>query len=343
MKRASQNLPQRRMSEGEFHELPLKANYFKRMKTFQIHKIILFSLILSFLFTSCEDVVQVDIDNEDLDLISVEAYIHTQQNNNLIVKLEKSLPVDNAEKNPAIHNAIIQISDNEALPNTVFLVEDELSGIYILPKDVVYETKPGRTYKLTITTAEGVTITGEDYIQKVEPLDSVKVNLSSRGDYEFLGIFISSMETPGPGHYYKWDIYINGRLLYGSDDLAFANDDLVDGNYIYDLEIFTDWFDDEEEDEDGNVDSDKILFLGDTVQVVQSSISRMAYDFYLGMQNQAFSGSPFSVPPANLPNNLSSSDGKRVLGFFSARDASLGNMVIIDSTNYTPLESAFSY
>lgn len=307
------------------------------MYTFKIHKILLFSLILSFLFTSCEDVVQVDIDSEDLDLISVEAYINTQRNNNLIVKLEKSLPVDNAKKNPPIHNAIVKISDNADVPNTVFLVEDELSGIYMLPANEVYETKPGRTYKLTITTAEGVSITGEDYIQEVEPLDSVKVNLSSRGNYEFLGVFISTLETPGPGHYYKWDIYINGRLLYGGDDLAFANDELVDGNYIYDLEIFTDWYDEEEVDEDGNVDSDKILLLGDTIQVVQLSISRMAYDFYLGMQNQAFSGSPFSVPPANLPNNLSASDGKRVLGFFSARDASLGNMVVIDSTNFTPM------
>ena len=125
--------------------------------------------------------------------------------------------------------------------------------------------------------------------------------------------------------------------------MAFANDELVDGNYIYDMEIFTDFYDDEEIDEDGSEISDKVLYMGDTIQVVQSSISRSAYNFYLGMQNQAFSGSPFSVPPANLPGNLNSNNDKKVLGLFSARDVSASNTVIIDSTNYTPLTPSVFY
>lgn len=313
------------------------------MKKIKTHIIFFCTLILAVILYSCEDVVEVDINNEDLDLIAVEAYINTNTANNIFVKLEKSLPIDDARENPAVNNAIIEISDDEAVPNTVILEENGESGIYMLPEKTHYNAVPGRTYKLTITTNDGVVITGEDYLDSIETLDTVKVNLSPRGDYEYLGIFINSQETPGEGDYYKWDIYINKRLLYGADDLAFASDELVDGNYIYDLEIFTDWYDEEEENKEGEIESDKILLLGDTIQVVQSAISRAAYDFYLGMQNQAFSGSPFSVPPANIANNLSSNDEKRILGIFSARDISLGNSVIIDSTNFTPLVPSINY
>ncbi len=295
------------------------------------NKLVLLILLFAGILSSCEDVVEVDLNTEDLDLIAVEAYITTKATNNIVVKLEKSLPVDKADQNPAINNAIVEISDNQAIPNTILLQEEGQTGVYLIPKNETYKAIPGRTYNLTITTADGVVVSATDYLNEVETLDKVKVNLSPRGDYEFMAVYINSQETPGLGNYYKWNIYINNKLLYGSDKLSFASDELVDGNYIYDFEIFTDWYEEEE---------DKILLLDDTIRVEQLSISKATYDFYLGMINQAFSGGPFSVPPANVPNNLSSSDGKRVLGLFSASDVSVGNEVIIDNSNYTPLASS---
>lgn len=304
------------------------------MTNLRFQKIFFYILILAVVMYSCEDVIEVDLNNDDLDLIAVEAYITTDITNNILVKLEKSLPIDNAEQNPPINNAIVEISDGELSSSTIQLEEFGQSGVYMLPENTYYMAVPGRTYNLKITTSDGIVITGEEYLRKGETLDTVRVQLSPLGDYEYLSVFINSQETPGKGDYYKWDIYINNRLLYGGDNLSFASDELVDGNYIYDLEIFTDWYDDDE---------DKIMLMGDTVKVVQMSITRAAYDFYLGMQNQAFSGSPFSVPPANIANNLTSSDEKRVLGIFSARDVSHGNMVVIDSTNFTPMIPSVSY
>ena len=86
-----------------------------------------------------------------------------------------------------------------------------------------------------------------------------------------------------------------------------------------------------------NKPEERLFEMGDSIYVIQSSISKSAYEFYYGMINQSFSGAPFSVPPASLPTNLTSSDGKRVLGLFSARDISISDLVVIDSTNYTPL------
>lgn len=313
------------------------------MKNIQIHIKLIVILIFVLTITSCEDVVQVDIDNEDLDLITVEAYINSSARNNVLVKLEKSLPVDDSKANPPINNAVVEISDNATNPNIVLLKEDGTTGFYKLPENTIYETQPGRTYKISITTPDGTVITAEDYMQIIEPLDTVKVNLSDRGNFEYLAVFISTQETPGLGHFYKWDVYINNHLLYNGDNLAFANDELVDGNYIYDLEIFTDWYDDENEDENGNSDSDKIIFIGDTIKVVQSGISSDVYDFYLGMQNQAFAGGPFSVPPANIPGNLKATNNKKVLGLFSARDISVGNEVIVSEDNFTPIVRGLNF
>lgn len=300
------------------------------MKLLSYYKIPVLILLFVITLSSCEDVVHVDLNNENLDLVSVEAYLDNRSRNNIYVKLERTLPVDRTENNPPINDAVVEIMDGEAASNTIILNEIENTGVYRIPENTGYKVVPGRTYHLKITLTDGTVITASDYLEKVETLDSVKVNLSARGDYEFLAVFISSQETPGPGNFYKWDIYINDRLLYESGNLTFASDELVDGNYIYDFEIFTDFYEDEE---------DKVLRKGDTVYVEQLSISQAAYDFYIGMVNQAFSGSPFSVPPANLPGNLTSSDGRKVLGIFSARDVSQGNLVIIGDDNFAPLTS----
>jgi hypothetical protein len=298
------------------------------MKKLDFIKISILLLIFSAFLISCEDVIDVELNDENIDLFSVEAYINTKQNNSVFVKIEKTLPVTYAEQNPAVNNATVEISDTELSPNKVILVEDGNTGIYKLPLNSSFSAVTDRTYKLTITSPEGIVISGEDYLQKVEPLDTTKINLSARGDFEFLAIFVNSQETPGLGHYYKWNIYKNEDLLYKSEQMSFVSDELVDGNYVSDFEIFTDFVEEDEE---------KVFLFGDTVYVEQLSISKYAYQFYTGMLNQAFTGSPFSVPPANVPGNFTSSDGKKVLGLFTTNDISVGNKIIIDSTNYTPL------
>lgn len=303
------------------------------MKRLYTTKILILAALLSVVLYSCEDVVEIDINEENIDLISVEAYLENRPNNNVYVKLQKTLQVDDSRENPPVNDAVVEISQNEDYSNSVLLSEMNNSGVYILPPNEVYNVEPGKTYYLRITTSDGVQITASDYMKQVETLDSVKVNLSARGDFEFLAIFISSQETPGEGDYYKWDIYINNELLYESENLTFASDELVDGNYIYDFEIFTDFYEDDE---------DRILRMGDTIYVEQLSITEPVYDFYIGMVNQAFAGSPFSVPPANVQSNLTSSDGKRVLGIFSARDVAPGNEVIIGDDNFAPLKHAYN-
>jgi len=165
----------------------------------------------------------------------------------------------------------------------------------------------------------------------VENIDSINVWPSLRGNKEFLGVFTYGQETPGIGNYYKWDIYINDTLLYNAETLSIASDEFVDGNYVNALEIFTDFHDPASPE-------DRKIKYGDRVSVKQTSISEFVYYYFYQLMNQSMSGFLFSVPTANIRSNFICSNGKEVLGLFTASDISLSKTILIDDSIESKLE-----
>lgn len=286
-------------------------------------KTIIFLLAVSAFFVSCEDIVEVKLSDKDIGLYAVEAKI-TTDNNPYVLLYKSQLVTSNAEY-PGVSGATVVISNNSKPNKSIVLHESaERQGLYLPRQGSFYWGAPGEEYTLTIS-VDGVTFSATEYLAPVEPIDSIQVKPSNRGDNLFLGIFTYGNEPPGLGNFYKWDIYVNKRLLYPSDFLVIASDELVDGNYIEGFEIYTDFH-------DPNELEDRILNLGDTIQVKQNSIPMFAYNFYYQMFNQGQTGGLFSVPPANIKSNFTSSDGRDVLGLFTASDVSASNKVIIDET-----------
>jgi uncharacterized protein DUF4249 len=280
--------------------------------------------IATVLFASCEDVIDVEIKDEDQGLYAVEARITTEDEPTVF--LYKAIPVTEDVDYEGISDAVVTISDNAMPSNEIILVEDdERNGFYVVSETEDYLGQAGRIYTLTIVTPEGTTITSSEELNPVEPIDSIQIHPSERGNGYFLAIYIFSQETEGEGDFYKWDVYNNDTLINDAMYMAFASDDLVDGNYVNSLEIFTDFHDPNEE-------SERMLGFMDTIYVKQTSISEYAYDFYYQMVNQTSTGFLFSVPPANLPSSFSSSDGKDVVGIFTASDVSTSNTIIIDES-----------
>lgn len=279
-------------------------------------------LIAAVLFASCEDVIDVELNDQDQDLYAVEARITTEDEPS--VYLYKSLPVTVDQAYEGVSNAVVRIIDDAQPANEVLLVESSVKkGFYEVPEGEDYYGVAGRVYTLEIVTADGVTITTSDELHPVQPIDSIQIFPSERGNGYFLAIYIYSQEPAGTGDFYKWDVYNNDTLISEAEYLAFASDELVDGNYVNKLEIFTDFHDINEE-------SERKLGFMDTIYVNQTSISEYAYNYYFQMINQASTGFLFSVPPANLPSSFTSSDGKEVVGIFTASDVSTSNMVVID-------------
>ncbi len=285
----------------------------------------IFLLLIAFsaIFSSCEDVIDVKLNHEDLNLFGVEASITTVDQPTVF--LYKTLKVDEDVAYPGISGATVTISDNATPANTITLTENpEKKGFYVVPQNQNYLGVAGREYTVNIQT-EGVNLVAKDQLSKVEPIDSIQVIPSLRGNKRFLGVFTYGKEPLGIGNYYKWDLYVNDTLIHNADRIAIASDEFVDGNYVSKLEIYTDFY-------DTNKPEDRTLRLNDTITVKQNSISEFGYNFYFQMINQSSTGSLFSVPAANIKGNFTASDGKPVLGIFTARDVSVSNKVVIDQT-----------
>lgn len=277
-------------------------------------------LISPIFFTSCEDVIDVKLSEENLNLIGVEAEINTQDQP--YVFLYQTLRVDQDIAYPGISGATVVLSDNATPANQITLAENSSKpGLYNVPTGMQYKGVVGREYTVTIQTGS-VSLQAKDKLLSVSPIDSLVVEPSLRGEKRYLGVFIYSQEPKGIGNYYKWDVYVNDKLLADAQDLSVAWDKFVDGNYITKLEIYTDFY-------DTNKPEDRKIHLNDVVQVKQTSTSEFGYNYYYQLVNQSQTGGLFSVPPANIKSNFTSSDGKPVLGLFVARDVSTSKKVTV--------------
>jgi hypothetical protein len=301
------------------------------MKIKQMKYIILLIAGILLMF-SCEDVIDVDLKQSDTDFYTVEAQINSVEGAEVF--LGKAVPVEENIRARGICNAVVTIYDDQVPANKVTLEEsNDSAGYYILPEGVEYKGVAGRNYYLNITTGD-VVLEAEDFLAPVEKIDSIRVWPSKRGENRFLAVFTYGLETPGKGNYYKWDVYINDTLLYDADRMFIADDELVDGLYVKELEIFTDFY-------DVNEPGDRHFDYGDTIQVKQLSISKTGFNYYYQLYNQSTTGFLFSVPPANIESNITSSDGKLVLGIFSATDVSASNKVIIDDSVISELNDEY--
>ena len=240
----------------------------------QLNPILLVLFVLSFFISSCEDVIDVKLNEENLNLTGVEAYLTTLDDPTVFVY--RTLKVNQDEAYPGISNAVVIISDDATPSNQITLIEnDTKKGLYHVPQNTGYHGVAGREYTVTIKTPEA-TLVAKDKLNAVEPIDSIQVVPSMRGDKRFLGVFTYGKEPKGIGNYYKWDVFINDTLVNKAENLAIASDEFVDGNYISKLEIFTDFH-------DINKPKDRKLKFNDTVYVKQTSISEFDYNFYFQM------------------------------------------------------------
>ena len=306
-----------------------KGTSFKFLKNVKLRPMMPVLFILAIFFSSCEDVIDVKLNEENLNLLAVEAYITTLDEPTVFVY--RTLKVNLDEDYPGVSGAEVVISDDATPSKQITLVEDaSRKGFYQVPQNGSFLGVAGREYTLTIKTQE-TTLIAKDKLNAVEPIDSIQVVPSMRGGKRFLGVFTYGLEPEGIGNYYKWDVYINDTLLHEANLMAIASDEFVDGNYITGLEVYTDFH-------DLTKPEDRKLKLKNTVYVKHTSISQFAYNFYFQMFNQSGTGSLFSVPPANIKSNFTSSDGKLVLGIFAARDISISNKVVIDQSLNDQLE-----
>lgn len=265
-------------------------------------KISFFILLSIIAFTSCQEVIDLDVPDGDVQLV-VDGWLTDEVGEKQVLLSTTANYFDNTGT-PRVQNALVVLYNEQGPVDT--LVEKE-PGVYITEHVGVV----GATYHIYIKVAEG-----EEYESNPETLRSVPVitdiyyEFKEETIFEDEGYYVSidTNEPLGVGDHYRWKQYVNGEYLNEPFDLLYASDEFVDGNPILGFEV--------------NLDP---LELGDHYRVQQLSISEEAFEFFSQLQLQtAFVGSLFDSPPAALNGNIVNlnSNGKKGLGYFGVSSLS---------------------
>lgn len=242
-------------------------------------------LILCIALTSCEKVVEVDLNAADPQYVIEGIVTNVSRPNQVRVSQTKAFNADNDFE--GISHAEVVLSDD--LGNRERLAHAD-SGIYI-GDDI--SGVPGRTYSLSVT-LEGETFTATSTMPQP---------VHFRGVYaDSLAIFGEKMRFPrvayndpaGIDNYYRHVLYINGQKR---NPIYVSSDELYDGEYMERALRFG---------EPGD-----ILGKDDTVTVEMQTIDEAVYEYFSTL-SQTINRSAAS--PANPESNISGG----ALGYFSA-------------------------
>lgn len=244
--------------------------------------LIAFTLIIG--FTSCVEVIDLELDGRNSPLTIIEAHIVDRKDFSF-VKLSNSLDFYDPKAPPPISGANVTLSDD--LGNTQLFVEDSDSlGLY-LPKDTTFAGQIGQTYHLKVE-VKNQTFTASSVLYPTIEIDSLVVNevkdVPFREDGYYVGFY--AIEPQDQDNWYLWKTAVNGVYFSSFGDLMFASDEFVKGS-IENLEL-------------------PFAFqLGDTVLFEQYSITKEVFDYYDQLSEIYFNdGGLFSPPPANPQSNI---------------------------------------
>lgn len=231
------------------------------------------------LFSSCEDVIDIDLNDAEPKLV-IEASINYFKNtsgNEQSIKLSLSAPFFEDTIPPA-NDATVQISDT--VGNTFNFIEEDNSGIYYNNSFIpVIDAE----YTLTII-FNGETYTATETLTSVVPIDYVEQNNEGGFSGEDIELKAFYTDPEGIDNYYFFEFISDIPVV---PTLSVYDDTFTDGNEIFGF--YT------EED----------LESGDIVTIRNYGISSQFYDFMFILLQQGgdSGGGPFETQPATIRGN----------------------------------------
>ncbi|PWB20596.1 DUF4249 domain-containing protein [Flavobacterium sp. HTF] len=251
----------------------------------------LVSLLFVLFFSSCEDVVNLDLETGEAKLV-VDAEIIWQKGttgNEQVIKISKMAPYYN-NTTPKVSGAQVRIENSTG---DIFTFNETEPGIYTCTNFIpVLNTD----YKLFVT-AEGQSFTATEKLTSVTPIEKVEQKLvPDFGGEDVIELTFYYKDPADQANFYLTD-YKSEFLLFPEYELT--DDELFNGN-----EISTRF-------------SDEDMKPGNTVLITHRGISKSFHN-YMNLILEVYGGSPFSVPPGNIRGNIvNTSDANNfALGYF---------------------------
>lgn len=238
----------------------------------------LLSLLFVLFFSSCEDVVTLDLETGqtrivvDAEIIWLKGTTGSEQT----IKISKTAPYYN-NTTPKVSGAQVKVTNSNG---DTFTFNETVPGSYVCTNFVPVINMD---YTLFVT-AEGQSFTAVEKLTSVTPIDKVEQNIvTDFGGEDVIELTFYYKDPADQVNYYLTD-YKSDFLLYPEYELT--DDDLFNGN-----EINTRFS-----------DEDKMV-PGKTVEITHRGISKNFYN-YMNLLLEVYGGSPFSIPPGNIRGNI---------------------------------------
>ncbi|MEM9917727.1 MAG: DUF4249 domain-containing protein [Bacteroidota bacterium] len=298
------------------------------------------TFLLSILaLASCTDVIDVNLQEGTPQLV-VDAWITTKLETQ-VVKLRQTSPyLDNAPS-PNVIGATVTITDNEGV--TFNFTDDNDDGDYTWePNGQAFGTI-GRTYTLSITTADGQNYTATSVLNPTAPIDSIttEVREPELGNPEGIYAQFFSRDLPGLGDCYWIKTFKNGQFLNKPQEINIAYDAAFSAGAEVDGLIFIppireainripDTGDDAVDDSDVSP-----YAVGDVILVELHAIPEDAFYFLEQARTQMTlgDGGIFAEPLANVFTNIENTDPnstEEALGYFCVAEVSSLEHVVVE-------------
>ncbi len=265
-------------------------------------KKIIYIIIITLLFSSCEKVIDIDLNSADPQIV-IEGVLTTREGP-YTVKITQTTDYFEPADYPTISNAIVNITDSEGNFETLIEVNP---GVY---QTSSLQGVEGRTYDLYVNIG-GDEYTASSYMPPATPIDSleyeeIEIGFGGRGNENNYAVIAHFTDTESIENYYRIKYYINSE---SDGEIHVIDDQLLDGNDI----------------EYGSMLED--VKSSDEVIVELLGIDENVYDYFNTLATILGDGqgpSSGSTTPSNPNSNISNG----ALGYFAAYSSVKQSIVI---------------
>jgi hypothetical protein len=236
---------------------------------------LMFILLMTLSLSSCEEVVDVDLEQSDPRLV-IEASILTVKDiptNPQYISL--SLTTAYFDENiPPASGASVLIADDDS---RIYVFEEVDPGIYVNDNFI---PENGNTYYLEVVYENEVYRASETFIPVV-PIDYVEQDNTGGFGGEDIELKAYYTDPPEPGNFYLF------RFMHEELSLQIYDDEFTNGNQTF--AFF----------------SNENLSVGDVVNFEIQGISRRFYEYMFILRSQAgVGGGPFETQPTTVRGNI---------------------------------------
>jgi len=299
-------------------------------------KFILKSFLVFILLTSCEDVVDITLD-EGTPQLTIDAWLTNQPGVQTIRLTEIASYFDNTANPPALGATVVVTSQEGIIYN---FLDDDNDGNYVWTptEGGVSFGEIGKGYGLAVE-YKGETFIAATFMQRVATVDSITFDFEEKslGTPEgYYGQFYAR-DFVGENDCYWVKTYKNGTFLGKPQEINIAYDagtsagGNVDGLiFIPPIRNGINRFPDLDDSSEDGTDVAPWA-LGDSVYVELWSITPDTFFFLEQARNQMTNGGLFASPIANVPTNIQNANTNsevKALGYFcTSAVSSLGSRV----------------